>query len=161
MAIFLGAALLVTGCSPTGCSRQATPDDEPASKASIEAAVVPPPPPPFVDCTADEQRDVAAGISAWVNSHDNCVVNRTSVETTVASCKKETATGYIEARGTANYSDTLVDNTDYSIEVVGKFGPTGAPVESSLNASPNQAFQSACKLKGLIDGLSSHSNASN
>ena len=122
------------------------------------AAPAPPAPPPFVDCTPEEASGVEHGIAAWVQSHDTCVANRSPIRVNVTACRRKTDTGYLEARGTANYSDTFLENTYYSMEVDGQFSPIGSPQNGTINANPNSAWIDACKFKGFIEGISKSDN---
>lgn len=157
IALLAIAMTMLAACGP----KPASVEEEAAPEAPMAVAVLaPPPPPPFVDCTDEERSGVQSGISAWVGSTDTCVANRTAIRTTVSSCKHETATGYLHARGTANYEDTILENTYYSMEVMGQFGPTGAPVTGTVSANPNVAWQDACKFAGFLEGISKN-NSSN
>lgn len=124
--------------------------------ASAEAAAAAPTPPPIVNCSTAETDNARAGISAYIASNDQCVTNRSAIVTVVSSCTREAATGKLFVRATSTYSDTLLDNTNYSIETVGTLDPGGSPLAGSVNVNPNGQFLTACKVKGAFDGLTKH-----
>ncbi len=87
-------------------------------------------------------------MSNYAAANTQCVINHTPVAAVVTGCQYENATGYLHARATVDFDDTLTSDK-YSLVEAGTIGPYGA--ESTLKLySQTQAYISACDRLGVI-----------